>query len=129
MRFPNPGGFGMFGGIFSDILAGLVFIICFVIVVGLLVVLVRFLWIATRAAEIYIANNSSRRIPLWLRLSRLHQHRLRELPQLLRQRLPPPSRYPPSRHPPHRARQRPTRSSSSRNSWRSSSSLGEECAQ
>jgi predicted lipid-binding transport protein (Tim44 family) len=59
MRFPNPGGFGMFGGIFSDILAGLVFIICFVIVVGLLVVLVRFLWIATRAAEIYIANNSS----------------------------------------------------------------------
>ena len=58
MRFPHgPGGFGMFGGIFADILAGLVFIICFIIVAGLLFVLVRFLLVATRAAEIYVARN------------------------------------------------------------------------
>jgi hypothetical protein len=64
MRFPNPGGFGglgLLGGVFTDILAGLVFIICFVIVVGVLFVLVRFLWVATRAAEIYIAKNSADR--------------------------------------------------------------------
>jgi len=49
----------MFGGIFADVLAGLVFIICFVIVVGLLVVLVRFLLVATKAAEIYVSKNSA----------------------------------------------------------------------
>ena len=59
MRFPyGPGGFGMFGGIFADILAGLVFIICFVVVVGLLFVLVRFLLVATKAAELYLAKNT-----------------------------------------------------------------------
>ena len=47
----------MIGGIFADVLAGLVFIICFIIVVGLLVVLVRFLLVATKAAEIYVAKN------------------------------------------------------------------------
>jgi predicted lipid-binding transport protein (Tim44 family) len=70
MKFPHPGGpgiglahggIGFLGGVFADILAGLVFIICFVVVVGLLVVLVRFLLIATRAAELYIANNSASR--------------------------------------------------------------------
>ena len=68
MHFPHPGGgiglgggLGFFGGIFADVLAGLVFIICFAIVVGVLVVLVRFLLVATRAAELYIANNSATR--------------------------------------------------------------------
>jgi hypothetical protein len=59
MRIPHgPGGFGLIGGIFADVLAGLVFIICFIIVVGLLVVLVRFLLVATKAAEIYVSKNS-----------------------------------------------------------------------
>jgi cytoskeletal protein RodZ len=64
MHFPSPnpvlGGFGFFGGIFADVLAGLVFIICFAVVVGVLVVLVRFLLVATRAAELYIARNSAK---------------------------------------------------------------------
>ena len=59
MRIPHgPGGFGMLGGIFADVLTGLIFIICFVIVVGLLVVLVRFLLVATKAAEIYVWKNA-----------------------------------------------------------------------
>ena len=58
MQIPHgPGGFGLIGGIFADVLAGLVFIICFIIVVGLLVVLVRFLLVATKAAEIYVSKN------------------------------------------------------------------------
>ena len=58
MRIPSgPGGFGLFDTIFTDILAGLVFIILFVIAVGVLFVLVRFLWVATKAAELYIARN------------------------------------------------------------------------
>ncbi|MDQ1551125.1 MAG: hypothetical protein QOD50_547 [Actinomycetota bacterium] len=62
MRIPHgPGGLGMIGGIFADVLAGLVFIICFIVVVGLLVVLVRFLLVATKAAEIYIAKNGPAR--------------------------------------------------------------------
>jgi cytoskeletal protein RodZ len=60
MRIPHgPGGFVLFGGIFTDILAGLVFIILFVVAVGLLFVLVRFLLVATKAAELYISRNSS----------------------------------------------------------------------
>src|ERR1700712_699093 len=58
MRFPHgPGGYGMFGGILEDILVGLFFLICFAIAVGLLFLVVRFLLAATRAAEIYVANN------------------------------------------------------------------------
>jgi uncharacterized membrane protein len=58
MRIPHgPYGFGLAGGIFADILAGLMFIICFIVVVGLLFVLVRFLLVATKAAEIYVARN------------------------------------------------------------------------
>jgi cytoskeletal protein RodZ len=49
----------MFGGILQDVIAGLFFIVCFLVVVGLLVVLVRFLLVATKAAEIYVAKNSS----------------------------------------------------------------------
>jgi hypothetical protein len=59
MRIPYvPGGFGLLGSVFTDILAGLVFIILFVVVVGVLFVLVRFLLVATKAAEVYIAKNS-----------------------------------------------------------------------
>ena len=61
MRIPHGPGIGMIGGIFADVLAGLVFIICFIIVVGLLVVLVRFLLVATKAAEIYVSKNSAAR--------------------------------------------------------------------
>ena len=57
MRFPPGPGLGLFGTVFTDILAGIVFIILFVIAVGVLFVLVRFLWVATRAAELYIARN------------------------------------------------------------------------
>jgi cytoskeletal protein RodZ len=57
MRIPHGPGIGMIGGIFADVLAGLAFIICFIIVVGLLVVLVRFLLVATKAAEIYVSKN------------------------------------------------------------------------
>jgi Na+-transporting methylmalonyl-CoA/oxaloacetate decarboxylase gamma subunit len=60
MRFPpGPGGLGLFGTVFTDILAGLVFIILFVLAVGVLFVFVRFLWVATKAAELYIARNGS----------------------------------------------------------------------
>jgi cytoskeletal protein RodZ len=60
MRFPpGPGGLGLFGTVFTDILAALVFIILFVIAVGVLFVFVRFLWVATKAAELYIARNGS----------------------------------------------------------------------
>lgn len=59
MRFPHgPGGFGMFGEIYAQIVSGLIFMICFVVVVGLLFVLIRFLLAATKAAEIYVAKNS-----------------------------------------------------------------------
>ncbi len=61
MRIPHGPGIGMIGGIFADVLAGLVFIICFIIVVGLLVVLVRFLLVATKAAEIYVSKNGGAR--------------------------------------------------------------------
>lgn len=59
MRFPPGPGLGLFGTVFTDILAGIVFIILFVIAVGVLFVLVRFLWVATRAAELYIARNEN----------------------------------------------------------------------
>ncbi len=56
MRFPHPNGFGFYQ-VFTDIIAGLLFIICLVVAVGLIVLLVRFLLVATRAAELYVANN------------------------------------------------------------------------
>jgi hypothetical protein len=94
MRFPHPGGFGAFSTVFTDILAGLAFIICFVIVVGLLVVLVRFLLVATKAAEIYVARNSgattssrSARVPPCQPRPRApHQHNQRR--RVLRRREP-----------------------------------------
>ena len=57
----NPGGFGGFGGfqsVIADVAAGLVFIIAFVVVVGLLVLIVRFLLAMTRAAEVYVRVNA-----------------------------------------------------------------------
>jgi hypothetical protein len=59
MRFPHGPGFGAFGGIIDSIVAGLFFLLCFAVVVGLLFVLVRFLLVATKAAEIYVAKNSA----------------------------------------------------------------------
>ena len=58
MRFPHGPGFGMFGGILESIIAGLFFLVCLVVVVGLLFILVRFLLVATKAAEVYVAKNS-----------------------------------------------------------------------
>jgi hypothetical protein len=65
MRFPPHGfgpGLGVFG-IFEDILAGLVFLICLAVVVGVLFVLIRFLLVATKAAEIYVAKNGTQPEP------------------------------------------------------------------
>jgi predicted lipid-binding transport protein (Tim44 family) len=59
MRFPHGPGFGAFGGIIESVVAGMFFLLCFAVVVGLLFVLVRFLLIATKAAEIYVAKNST----------------------------------------------------------------------
>jgi hypothetical protein len=57
MRFPGHGpSFGFFS-VISDVAEGLFFIIVFAVVVGLLVLLVRFLLVATKAAEIYVAKN------------------------------------------------------------------------
>jgi hypothetical protein len=59
MRFPHGPGFGMFGGILESIIAGLFFLVCLVVIVGLLFILVRFLLVATKAAEVYVAKNSA----------------------------------------------------------------------
>jgi hypothetical protein len=59
--FYFPGGFNIFGAIIVDVLAGLVFIICLAVVVALLVLLVRFLLVATKAAQIYVDKNSGDR--------------------------------------------------------------------
>ena len=58
MRIPHGSGpgFGLYS-IFADVVAGLGFIIGLAVVVGLIVLLVRFLLIATKAAELYVANN------------------------------------------------------------------------
>jgi len=54
----TPGGFGGFQTVITDVAAGLVFIIAFVVVVGLLVLIVRFLLAMTRAAEVYVRVNT-----------------------------------------------------------------------
>jgi predicted lipid-binding transport protein (Tim44 family) len=59
MRFPHGPGSGAFGGIIESVIAGLFFLLCFAVVVGLIFVLVRFLLVATKAAEIYVAKNRS----------------------------------------------------------------------
>ena len=56
MRFPGGPGFGFYS-VVTDVVGGLLFILAVVVVVGLIVILVRFLLVATRAAEIYIAKN------------------------------------------------------------------------
>jgi hypothetical protein len=56
MRFPHGPGFGGFA-IFSEITEGLVVIVCLGVIVGLLFLLVRFLLVATKAAELYVARN------------------------------------------------------------------------
>jgi uncharacterized membrane protein len=47
-------GFGLFGQLFGAIFAGLIFIVVAVVLIGLLVLVVRFLLSATRAADIYV---------------------------------------------------------------------------
>jgi uncharacterized membrane protein len=47
-------GFGLFGQLFGAIFAGLTFIVVAVVLIGLLVLVVRFLLSATRAADIYV---------------------------------------------------------------------------
>jgi hypothetical protein len=47
-------GFGLFGQLFGAIFAGLLFIVVAVVLIGLLVLVVRFLLSATRAADIYV---------------------------------------------------------------------------
>ena len=59
MRFPHGPGIGIFSSIVDDVIAGLFFLVCLVVVIGLLFVLVRFLLVATKAAELYIAKNRS----------------------------------------------------------------------
>jgi hypothetical protein len=49
-----PGGFGIFTHLFGAVFAGLFFVLLFLIGVGVLFVIVRFLLAATRAAETYV---------------------------------------------------------------------------
>lgn len=64
----HPGiglGFGFNpGAILIDVITALFFIVCFVIVVGVLVVFVRFLLVATKAAEVYVTKNGGT-MPRW----------------------------------------------------------------
>jgi predicted lipid-binding transport protein (Tim44 family) len=54
----GPGmGFGPFAHILMTILSGVAFLVSFAIVAGLLFLLVRFLLVATQAAQIYVAKN------------------------------------------------------------------------
>lgn len=58
MGFPHGRGFNGFA-ILSQIVEGLVVILCIAVIVGLLVLLVRFLLVATKAAELYVARNGA----------------------------------------------------------------------
>jgi hypothetical protein len=55
----GPGfGFNPMGHVFGMLAAGFAGFVAFLIIAALLVLLVRFLIIGTRAAQLYIANNS-----------------------------------------------------------------------
>ena len=54
----SPWGFGSVGHVFTAVIAGLWFILVFVVAVGVLFLLVRFLLVATRAAQLYVAKNA-----------------------------------------------------------------------
>ena len=58
MMFTPWGGFGPLGHILTTVIAGFWFIAVFVVTVGLLFLLVRFLLVGTRAAQIYVARNA-----------------------------------------------------------------------
>ncbi len=53
-----PGGHAFFG-VFTELLHVGFLIIVFVIAAGLLILLVRFLLVATKAAQLYVEKNSS----------------------------------------------------------------------
>ncbi len=55
-RGPGPGFHDVFG-ILGAIVYGLFFVLCLVVAVGLIVLLVRFLLVATRAAQLYVEKN------------------------------------------------------------------------
>jgi hypothetical protein len=58
MIFPPRPGFGGFGHIFALLVQGLFFLLMLAIVVGVLFLLVRFLLVATKAARIYVDQNT-----------------------------------------------------------------------
>jgi hypothetical protein len=58
MRFPHGPGMNGFA-IVSQVAEGLVVVLCIAVIVGLLVLIVRFLLVATKAAQLYIARNSA----------------------------------------------------------------------
>jgi predicted lipid-binding transport protein (Tim44 family) len=55
---PGIFGFGPFGHFIGAIVGGLLSLFLFLVVIGLLFLLVRFLLVATKAAHIYVAKNS-----------------------------------------------------------------------
>jgi hypothetical protein len=61
MRF-GP-GLGIFGQFFGAIFAGLLFMVVAVVLIGLLVLVVRFLLSATRAADIYVRLHEAKDAP------------------------------------------------------------------
>lgn len=59
MEFDGPGRFGWpFGGIVRFLVDGLVSLFVLLVVIALLFILVRYLLVATKAAQIYVAKNS-----------------------------------------------------------------------
>jgi predicted lipid-binding transport protein (Tim44 family) len=58
MNFDGPGmGFNPFVQFFVTALTGVAFLVSFAIIAGLIFLLVRFLLVATQAAQIYVAQN------------------------------------------------------------------------
>jgi hypothetical protein len=65
MPFPHHPAIGFNpGAVFADVIAALFFLVCLVIVVGVLLVFIRFLLVTTKAAEVYVAKNGGT-MPKW----------------------------------------------------------------
>jgi predicted lipid-binding transport protein (Tim44 family) len=60
MGYDGPGmwGFGWFGQLVGTIIGGLLALFALLVVAGLVFLLVRFLIVATRAAQLYVDNHS-----------------------------------------------------------------------
>ena len=58
MNFDGPGPFGPFAHFAMMIVGGLLWLFMLLVVIALIFLLVRFLLVATRAAQIYVAKNS-----------------------------------------------------------------------